>query len=477
MAQEATVNTPVPQFDKMEPKYSLADHLTGGTREFREQGELYLPREKGETANCYENRLNRTVLFGAWKKTVRKLSAMPFTKPATMVEPDQDRDPREARLDVSVDRKSTTVDQFARKLTRSFLRKGGAHFMVDMPPLVEGRTQAERDEQDIRPYFAILDPSNIIGWEHRFNRITQRNELVSLRVRDTRMEKDKDNPFKTVCVKRVRHYEPGKTTIWIKNDDEWKVEREFETTFPGIPLVSTDYQADEPFMPTLPLDDLAMLNVEHYQSTADQRNILHVARIPLLYGAGFEEGSLKTDDMGVGQFFTNTDPNAKLSYVEINRGGAIEAGARDIESIEARMSMMGLEMLVKKENETATRAMINMKEQTCELQDIVVLVENMVHEGYKVAGQYLEQNWDTKWIFFKEFGIDARQHEDLTTLLSARGQNEISRETWLKELSRRSVVEELDVDAEMARLAAEEREELNRLSLTQPTQTPTGNNN
>ena len=477
MPNEANVNTPVPQFQRMKPSYDLADHLTGGTREFRAQGETYLPREKGEGANEYQARLQKAVLFGAWKKTVRKLSAMPFTKPATMQDPDRERDPREQRLDVSVDRRNTTVDQFARKLVTSFLRKGSAHFMVDMPPFRQGLSQAERDNGDIRPYFALLDPSNIIGWEHDFNVATQRNELVSLRVRDTRMEKSPGNKFELIKVERVRHYEPNKTTIWIKRDDDWVIERTVETTYPSIPLVTMDYQAQEPFCPSLPLDDLAMLNVEHYQSSADQRNILHVARIPILYGAGFEEGSLKTDSVGVGQFFTNTNPDATLGYVEIE-GKAIDAGQRDIEGIENRMSLMGLELLVKKQQETATRAMINSKEQTCELQDIVVLVEGMIQKGYQVAGQYLEQEWDTKWIFFKEFGIDARQHEDLQTLLAARGQNEISRETWLRELSRRSVVEELDVDVEMEKLAQEEKEDLERLSLTQPPRSPEpGNDN
>lgn len=468
MKEKATVDTPVPGYKMMEPAYRLADDLMGGTRQFRAKEGLYLPREEGESRKSYENRLGRAVLFGAWKTTIQKLVAMPFTKPPTNnVEPGNDnRDPREQKLDTSVDRKGTTAPQFGRRLTGSILRKGAAYFIVDMPEQVKGRTLLDQDKLDIRPYFAYIDPSNIIGWEFRQNELSRKSELVSLRVRDTATRPAKDNPFQMEEVRRVRHYEVGQMTVYTKREDdkEWVKGPVKKLSYPGIPLVSECYNEVEPFCPTPPLDDLAIQNVEHYQSTADQRNILHIARLPILFGAGFEEGALDTNGLGAGQYFSNERSDAKLSYVEI-KGGSIEAGQKDIVSIEMRMSALGIDLLVKRETETATAASIKKDEQTCQLQDIVVLVEGMLERGYEMAGKWVKGEFKTKWTFHKEFGIDLRQHEDLELLLRARAQNEISRETWLSELSRRSVVHGMDEEEEQKRLEQEDQKEVNRIML------------
>ena len=38
--------------------------------------------------------------------------------------------------------------------------------------------------------------------------------------------------------------------------------------------------------------DLAWLNLAHWQSASDQRHILHVARVPFLFGRGLSEGEI-----------------------------------------------------------------------------------------------------------------------------------------------------------------------------------------
>ncbi|MBX8484820.1 DUF4055 domain-containing protein [Pseudomonas cichorii] len=40
-----------------------------------------------------------------------------------------------------------------------------------------------------------------------------------------------------------------------------------------------------------PFKDLAHLNIQHWQSKPDQDNILHVARVPILFGSGIAEGT------------------------------------------------------------------------------------------------------------------------------------------------------------------------------------------
>jgi hypothetical protein len=92
-----------------------------------------------------------------------------------------------------------------------------------------------------------------------------------------------------------------------------------------------------------PLAKLAELNIAHWQSSSDQRNILHIARVPILFGAGFN-----TDDtivIGAAEMVQSSNANAKLEYVE-HTGAAIGAGDKDLENLELQMQSMGLQLLI-----------------------------------------------------------------------------------------------------------------------------------
>src|SRR6185295_4553940 len=94
-------------------------------------------------------------------------------------------------------------------------------------------------------------------------------------------------------------------------------------------LNRTGFMTGEP-----PLEELADLNVAHWQSSSDQRNILTVARVPILFGTGIE-GNEKLE-IGASSMIRTSDPNAKLTYVE-HTGAAIGAGERDLERLEFQM--------------------------------------------------------------------------------------------------------------------------------------------
>jgi hypothetical protein len=93
------------------------------------------------------------------------------------------------------------------------------------------------------------------------------------------------------------------------------------------------------------LQDLADLNVAHWQSQSDQRNILHVARVPILFGAGIPDDVEGQPGFKVsaGSFTRATDPAAKLMFVE-HSGAAIGAGDADLKNLEFQMQAMGLQL-------------------------------------------------------------------------------------------------------------------------------------
>ena len=101
-----------------------------------------------------------------------------------------------------------------------------------------------------------------------------------------------------------------------------------------------------------PLMDLADLNITHWQSSSDQRNILHVARVPILFASGVAEDIELV--VGANAFMRASDPQARLEYVE-HSGAAITSGKDDLKVLEFQMQAMGLQLLQAEPAQTAHR--------------------------------------------------------------------------------------------------------------------------
>lgn len=91
------------------------------------------------------------------------------------------------------------------------------------------------------------------------------------------------------------------------------------------------------------LIDLAWLNLAHWQSASDQRHILHVARVPILFGRALQvaDGEI---EIGPNRLILADDPAAGLRFVE-HFGTAIAAGRQDLVDLEDRMAVLGLDMM------------------------------------------------------------------------------------------------------------------------------------
>ena len=69
----------------MQPDWDLTRALLGGTKAMRASGVRYLPKWPLETQQDYDCRLDVAVLFPAYQRTIKTLSAKPFSKPLTNI--------------------------------------------------------------------------------------------------------------------------------------------------------------------------------------------------------------------------------------------------------------------------------------------------------------------------------------------------------------------------------------------------------
>lgn len=529
---EADVNTESLSYRRMRPDWEVVRALQGGTRVMCDHGQNFLPMEEGESLEAYRARLKRTVLFAAFARTVKSLVGKPFAKDIVL---NEDVPEPIATWAENIDLNGRDISTFARDLFEDALAAGLTHLLVDMPPIpldadgnpVRLSVQAERD-LGRRPYWVHIKAEQLIGV--RSQNQGGVNVLTQIRIREWVTEPLGE--FGEEEVEQVRVIYPDRWEIWRqKAKGEWQIFKSGPNVLGEIPLVTiytgrTGFQEAKP-----PLMDLANLNLQHWRSSSDQENILHVVRVPILFGKNMARASQRAErgvadagsaaagwnatapiTIGAGRMISGPG-DSDLKYVE-HTGNAISAGRQSILDIEDRMVVMGLELQVRQPQvQTATQKVIDTAESDSELHRMVknlqAGLEIGLHllarwgnirpsgvgadakppatallafkastraprrpDGSVVAGTVAGKGltgWGGTVTLNRDFGISPRDAAEVGTLLQMRQQRLITRETFWAELQRRGVLsEEFDPEEEATKLEAEPPPEANPLDIGQP---------
>lgn len=439
---EADVATPNGAWSAMAPDWELVHDLLGGTRSMRAAGERWLPREPGESFQAYRIRLNRTVLFNGLGRALQTLVGKPFHKPVTLSD-DAHPDIRRICGDLDLGGRDLTV--FARDLLRAALSDGLTHVLVDYlrgGVTGEGETLAEERARGIRPYLVHVPARNLIGW--RLAEAASGGTLDRVRIREVVVERE--GAWGERPVEQIRVLQPGRWEAWQRgaggSADLWARHAWGETSMEAIPLV-TIYADRTGFMTGRPgLIDLAWLNLAHWQSSSDQRHILHVARVPILFGRNLKVGE-DGIEIGPNRMIVGDGDNADLRYVE-HSGAAIEAGRRDLADLEDRMSVMGLDLLVQRSGGmTATERAIDAARADSALSSATRAVEDGLTGALRLACDWMSIDREAagRVTLDTDIGLTPDAAQEIDLLLRMRLAGELSRPAFLSEIRRRGVID------------------------------------
>lgn len=450
---QADIDTPCQAWVQMQDlgAWDLIDDLLGGTKAMRKAGKKWLPQEPREQEQSYNNRLSRSILYNAFKNTIEKLVSKPFSKVISI-----DGTLPDVLEEVWDDpeRSGRDMNEFAKELLSEAVKKGLTHVFVDYPVVPEGATLADEKQTGARPNCVHIPPCDLFYWASEKG-VDGVERLTEIRFHEERLVKEGEYGEKEVCF--IRQVFRDHWVLWRKaeqsvaNGKRWVIESEGLHTFGEIPL-ATLYTSRTGFMTAEPpLLDLAWLNLAHWQSFSDQRNILRVVRCGILFAAGFTEDEVnKGITIGPNSLIATTNPQAQLKFVE-HTGKAIEAGANDLKTTEERMEVMGLQPLIERTgNSTATGAGINEERASTLIQQWIQACEQTILAFLKLAAKWvkLEVPDDCKPNIYSDFGLAIRATDDQTLLLQARKQGDIDRPTLLKEFKRRGTLgEDTDIEA------------------------------
>lgn len=433
--------------DRTAPGLPKVRALMGGTHAMRAAGETYLPREPRESLKAWECRRDRTVLFNGYRKTVGDMAGKVFATPVTM----KDFDAELETWAEDIDLLGRGLNNFAHQVFVDGLQAGISFILVDSPPRVDGETRAS----GARPYWVHIREEDFLGFraEDRGGRMT----LTQVRVREWDEQPKQGDEFAKEKIERVRVFDLIDGTVSVRvfervaseEGSRWQEipEKAQNTGLPEITIVPvyvyrTGFMQGDP-----PLEDLADINITHWQSSSDQRNILHVARVPILFAKGFRE---EFDEQGnsievsIKSVMASDHVDADVRWVE-HSGNAISAGRDDLKDLEFQMQALGLQLLLEKgAGVTATGEIIDNAKMNSPLSMMADNLKDALEQAFAYMAMHAGKPESAvgEVVVNKDFGVGALTQVEAQALLTMVSTGMISKARAISEMTRRGMLDD-----------------------------------
>lgn len=434
--------------------------LMGGTRAMREEGKRLLPQFEGESDENYKSRLHSSWLFNGYRKTVKDLSGRVFERPVEVSKGPASLVEWAANIDLA----GRDLSVFAREVFEAALSGCGVTYILADAPRREGQvTRAQAAAANLRPYLVHVAPEQVLGWktEQRGGATV----LSQFRFMTSVEDEDAEDEFAEKWVDEIRvidlvaggvrqrRYRKGKGGSWgmVPEEDggDYIVAGLPEITVTPVYLNRAGFFLGEPL-----LEDLADINVAHWQSQSDQRVILHFARVPLLFAAGLDADEKLVVSAGAATVSSNE--GARLEWVE-HTGAAIGAGRQDLKDLEWQMEAHGLQLVATQaSNQSATGEAIDAKKETSVLAMAADALRDALERALAHMLLFSGESGEIEVSVNDDFDAGSLSIQELTQLLAAVNSGKLSRFTFLQEMARRGVIRgDVDPGEEIDRIEAE----------------------
>lgn len=459
MAEPTVANTSS-AYEVMRPRLALMNAVLGGTETMRTAGMLYKHPE--ETDTSYTNRLAAATLYNVTALTLNALVGRVFREEPEVTDavPDDIR-----ALFSDIDLQGTHIWNFAQRVFTEAMAKGFCGVMVDyqqfttVEPVDRPRTLEDDRQANLRPYWITLSPENVLAAYGSL--VNGRWQLSHVRLREEQIIQE---GWEERTIQRVRVLTPDSWELWELQRgprggrERWNMIDSGVNTFGSIPILFFYTECVGLTEARPPLLDLAYLNVEHWNNSSDQRNILTTSRFPMLAVSGIAEENIANLKIGPNRWLITPDPQAKWYYVEPT-GAAIQAGANSLDRLEAQMTQYGAEFLRERGvNEGTIGRVLDSSESTSTLAQYATMFGMYLGQLFALTARWMRM--DASDVGFVRFKVDltlgGTEASVLNTLTAARNNRDISRTGYLRQLTARKVLTP-DFDPEVdAVLLAEE---------------------
>jgi len=423
--------------------WEIMKAVTEGTEYLRENSEAFLPLEPREDYDAYLARVNRAVFSPFTQRLIRAATGLVLRKPITLI-----GDPYWTEMfKMDVDGCKSDLDEYARRLLMCSLTYGQSHILVDYPAPGGAVSLAEERQQNRRPYWIEVDPTNIYGW--RLDRESNYGNLIQVRLAEKAVLPDGE--FGEKIYDQVRVIEPGRYRVFRKRetvedlyeDDgggyagsmsspegakDYELAESGEFSLGEVPLVSIYSGKVENLVSKPPLLDIAYLNLAHFQRQADLIHSLHVASQPMLVMEGYDD---QTKDLAVSvNYAMATQPGNKIYYVE-PASSAFDAQSAEIKELQMQMATLGISTLSQQKfvAESADARRLDRVDTNSMLAMVSMELEQKLQKAFNLSAEYVGIEPPEVKIS-RDFDIERLIGQDITALTSLFDQQVIDREEF-----------------------------------------------
>ena len=427
-----------------EGRWGLIASLLGGTQAMQARASEYLPKFSAEDTEDWTARVNGAVLYAGFEDAIDTLTSLPFSEKVGLPE---NTPPRLKLISNDADYEEQDLTSYADEVMRYSIAFGVSYILVDSPAVAPG-TVADAEESGIHPYFIHVKAQELVDWEIEKDPKSGRKILSKIKI----------HTIDTQSIDGVAQA-VDKITIWTRTEYEVYTRKQGESSDEGwsrtagenrlgyIPLVPY-YTNKVAFMRAKPpMLKVAELNLTHFQSNADQRAIIHVARVPFLFARGLSEEQAEGNKTGqspaivIGPYkiVKATRGDADLKFVE-HSGRSIGAGERDLQRLEQQMHYLGLvPMLDGPSYRSAREVDVGDQRDMSNLRSWVRGLRSALNRAFKIAADWagVKLPADFSVTIYENFGIPLRSQEDVNVILQLLEKKNLQLSTALKELKRR----------------------------------------
>lgn len=368
------VTNTCPSYTVQSLRWQVCRDTIEGEDIVKSRGEVYLPMASGKDCEGRKKRYEafkmRTPYVNFVGGAMDIMHAMIFRRTPTIRVEDSFK--QSGRLN-DVDGKGRSLYQFASDSVNDLLKTGFGAWLLDQPKAPDGLTKYDAEALGFRPYLTYYPAEQIINWMYDNSTGVRKLKLVVIR-ENVDVYTDEftvvNHPrYRVLAINdegfyEQRIYNPVYKTVAGKEEIEDMTVEIVPVSINGqrinyIPLVFLPFENPE----KPPLYDLAMLNIHHYQFSADFANGVHMTTVPTGYITGYTKPDDDEDSditLGGDAFLTEENSDAKFGVLSFS-GEGLEHCEKAIDKIEAQIAGIFMKNIApdKKTSETAESAYVH----------------------------------------------------------------------------------------------------------------------
>lgn len=487
-------NTCSVDYEMMYPFWEMVQTLLDGQSAMIAKGEKYLPKFVRESDKSYKHRLKNAKFTNLYRDIVDGLSAKPFQKEVQIKEgsasdaivgavekDEQQRDYRSGGLIEDIDGKGNHLHVFLADTFFNGIAYAVDWILVDKAPTPDNATIADERRLGARPYWVHIRAIDVIYIETA--RIDGKEQVVHFRIRERASVRQ---GWKEVIVNRVRVFNRDKLAPGLYANALWELFEEKDDgagkkewvridggsvgigVIPVVPFITGRRKGSSwQFHP--PTQDIATLQIKHYQYESNLNCTKEAAAFPILAGNGVtpdteEDGTtIKELEIGPGSVLyapPNETGNSAWTFIEPS-SESMKFLAEDIDNTERQMREIGRNPLTNESgNLTVVTTAFAAGKGNSAVQAWANDLEDAAESALQLTTMWLGDTSEPEVIVYKDFSIDLETDVAPDMLKFMRGNKDISRKSMLREAKRRDWLSpEFDAETDEKEIELEPKEE------------------